>query len=144
MTSTEAPSLEGEREFTALPAIVTPHGTESAEGSAANDGDATDAGENAANRTDGARQDTTGDTGAKPPKPAYTVEISVGACDWSRMIQELRRAVDHIEDHGEKCRSVWGGGGSHGHVHIEVRDVTEEAYKAELAEWWHDARRGAA
>ncbi len=62
MPSTEAHSLEGEREISRLPAIVKPHGTDGEEGSAAND---SGAGENAGTGVyvgHGAAVDTTGDT----------------------------------------------------------------------------------
>ncbi len=76
----------------------------------------------------------------KPPKPAYTVEISVGGCEWERVAAELLRAAEHVVEHGPDCRSVWGGAGTHGHVHITRRDVTPEQYNAELSAWFESTK----
>lgn len=76
----------------------------------------------------------------KPPQPAFTVEISVGACDWERLAVELVRAAEHVQEHGQHCNRVWGGAGTHGHVHITTRDVTPEQYNRELSEWLHAPR----
>jgi len=70
-----------------------------------------------------------------PPKPTFTVEISVGSCDWERLVDELQRAADHVRECGPACKRVWGGAGAHGHVRIEQRDVTREQYERELMEW---------
>ena len=79
-------------------------------------------------------------TGAAPPKPAFTLEISILACDWDRIVQELERSVRHVVERGPECVRFWGGAGTHGHVHVERRDVTQEQYNAELQEWFTATR----
>lgn len=146
----EPAALEGHAATDALPAVVNTQEGEQGEWVASDAEPIESARQTHSKRADSRAVGTAADTSAPPPKPAYTVEISVGTCYWRLMIQELRRAVDHIEEHGEFSRCVWGGGGSHGHVHVWVRDVTEEAYMAELAAWvghggrlTDDAARGA-
>ncbi len=74
---------------------------------------------------------------SKPPRPTYTLTISICACDWERLIEQLREKVDHVADHGPICDSCWGGAGTHGHVRIEHHaDVTPESYEKALHEWW--------
>ena len=73
---------------------------------------------------------------ALPPKPTFTVEITVGGCDWGTVMSRFVEAANHVQAHGPQCTSVWGGAGTHGHVHIERRDVTAETYEAELSAWW--------
>lgn len=70
------------------------------------------------------------------PKPTFTVEISVGGCEWERVAEELIRAAEHVRECGTACNRVWGGAGTHGHVHIVQRDVTEAQYSEELDSWW--------
>lgn len=77
-------------------------------------------------------------TDNKPPQPAFTVEISVGGCEWERVAHVLAEAVERMS--GPEYRIVWGGAGTHGHVHITTRDVTPEQYNRELSEWVHATR----
>jgi len=84
--------------------------------------------------------------GSNPPKPAFTVTLSVGGCDWDTLVRRLVEEAEHIRMHGPECRSVWGGAGTHGHVQIDRRDVTSESYEAELQTWFltqKDAARAA-
>ena len=70
-----------------------------------------------------------------PPKPTFTVEISVGSCDWERLVDELQRAARYVQRHGTACKRVWAVRGAHGHVRIEQRDVTREQYEREMMVW---------
>jgi len=40
-----------------------------------------------------------------------------------------------VREHGTACNQVWGGGGTHGHVQIVQRNVTEAQYRDELDAW---------
>ncbi len=75
-----------------------------------------------------------------PPMPAFTVEISVGGCDWQTVLRRIEETVSHVREHGPECRSVWGGAGTHGHVHIVQRSVTREQYEAELSQWLQEQK----
>lgn len=77
---------------------------------------------------------------SKPPLPAFTVEISVGACDWDTLTHRLVEAAEHVRECGPSCKLVWGGGGTHGHVRMAQRDVTEAQYEAELKQWFDSER----
>lgn len=72
-----------------------------------------------------------------PPMPAFTVTLSVGACEWDRLMDRMEEEVRHIREHGPDCKACWGGAGTHGHVTIQRRDITQEDYDAELAVWFN-------
>lgn len=76
----------------------------------------------------------------KPPLPTFTVEISVGGCQWDVVMRRIAEAVEHVRKHGPECRSVWGGAGTHGHVHITRREVTLTQYNAELSAWFESTK----
>ncbi len=71
----------------------------------------------------------------KPPCHAFEVRISIGGNDWPFVIDALKELVAHLEKHGENCGMCSGGYNGSYSVDIQKRDVTPEAYRAELEEW---------
>lgn len=73
--------------------------------------------------------------GDMPPYPTYTVEISIGACDWERLVEVLDDTVRRVKN-GTVKNTIWGGAGTHGHARVVHRqEVTDASYKAALSDW---------
>ena len=76
-----------------------------------------------------------------PPNPTYTLTISIGACEWPRLLERLFEVIKHWTPEAPAGNSCWGGAGTHGHVSVEHRpEVTLDAYKKALHEWWMEGK----
>jgi hypothetical protein len=69
------------------------------------------------------------------PMHAFEVRISIGGETWDYVVRTLDELADHIALHGPGCNMCSGGAGGSHSVTIAERDITPEAYRAELEEW---------
>lgn len=83
-------------------------------------------------------------TGASAPRRAYELTLCISADTWDNAVAEMRRVVEHVEEHGPGCNSI-SGGSSTGHiVEIEHRpEMTAGRYREELRAWSERQRESA-
>lgn len=72
----------------------------------------------------------------EPPLHPFEVRISIGGDDWAYVRRALRELADEIEERApEAFRICSGGGGGSYSVTTVERDVSVEAFHAELEGW---------
>ncbi|HEV7674469.1 MAG TPA: hypothetical protein VGQ12_08060 [Candidatus Angelobacter sp.] len=74
-----------------------------------------------------------------PPAPRHPFElrISIGGDDWDYVVRVIRELAVHIEEHGPDCAMCSGGAGGCHSVDIQRREISVEAYRKELADWFN-------
>lgn len=70
------------------------------------------------------------------PRRKYRITVEVEGHTFEDAARELLRMADHVQEHGEACSSV-GGGGSSGHmVTVDVHPtMTPQQWEADLETW---------
>jgi hypothetical protein len=70
-----------------------------------------------------------------PPKHPFELTIRIGGNDFDYVKRTAQDIATHIAECGENCSLASGGWGGCHSVDIEKRDITPEAYRAELEAW---------
>jgi hypothetical protein len=73
---------------------------------------------------------------SESPRHPFEVKINIGGDDWDYVLRAILELAYHLKDNGPEFSMMCsgGGGGSH-HVTIARRDITPEAFHAELEAW---------
>jgi hypothetical protein len=70
------------------------------------------------------------------PQRMYQVTIEVGADSWEDTAAEIRRVLEHVEEHGPECSLVSGGYSSGSHVTVRHDPaMSHDAYFAALDQY---------
>lgn len=77
------------------------------------------------------------DPDPKPPQHAFELTLKVGVNDWDMLIYELERLADLVKERGPTVNIASGMG----YAFLDQRDVTEDQYRRELAEWREEMKR---
>jgi hypothetical protein len=74
-----------------------------------------------------------------PPAPRhpFEVRITIGGDDWEYVLHTLMELRAHLEEHGPDCNLSSGGGGGCHSVDIQQREISVEAYRKELSDWFN-------
>lgn len=76
------------------------------------------------------------------PLHAFEVSVKIGGNTWEYVLQTLTELAEYLRDNGPRGLASGGWNGCHS-IDIRQRDISPEAYRAEL-EAWREARYNAA
>lgn len=66
-----------------------------------------------------------------PPRHPFELVIRASGFTWAECLANASEMRDHVASHGPTCSLVGGSG----YVSVERREVTRDAYEAELSAW---------